>query len=56
MFMYGNPYHTLGVRYLNVRCWATEGHSDFLQAGVKRHLPSVAGLTEVISGQQVDLG
>lgn len=48
--------HTLRVFYLNVRRWATEGHSDFLEAGVKRHLPSVADPTEVICGQQVDLG
>lgn len=49
-------YHTFWIFYLNVRCWAAEGHGDFLEAGVKGHLPSVADPTEVISGQQVDLG
>lgn len=47
---------TLWVSYLNLGCWATEGHSDFLEAGVKGHLPSVADPTEVISRQQVDFG
>lgn len=54
--MYGNTSLTLWVYYLNVGCWATEGHSDFLEAGVKRHLPGVADPAEVICGQQVDLG
>lgn len=56
VYMYGNFYHTLRVFYLNVRRWAAEGHSDFLEAGVKGHLPSVGGPAEVISGQQVNLG
>lgn len=48
--MYGHIYHTLSVYNLNVWCWATEGHGDFLEAGVKGHLPGVADPTEVISG------
>ena len=45
---------TLWVFYFDVRCGATEGHGDLLEAGVKGHLPRVADPTEVISGQQVD--
>lgn len=56
LYVYGNASHTLRVSYVNVRCWAAEGHSDFLEAGVKGYLPSVADPTEVISGQQVDFG
>lgn len=54
--MYGNTALTLWVYYLNVGCWAAEGHCDFLEAGVKGHLPGVADPAEVIRGQQVDLG
>lgn len=54
--MYSYTSHTLWVSYFNVRSGAAEGHSDFFEAGVKGHLPSVADPTEVISGQQVDLG
>lgn len=52
----GNSSHTLWISYFNVRCWATEGHSDFLEAGVKGQQPSVAHSAEVIGGQQVNLG
>lgn len=55
LVIYGNGYRTLGVLYLDVRCWAAESHGDFLEAGVKGQLPSVADPAEMISGQQVDL-
>lgn len=55
LFVYENICYTLWISYFNVRRWAAEGHGDFLEAGVKGQLPSVADPTEVISGQQVDL-
>lgn len=55
LLIYGNIYFTLGVFYFDVRCWATQGHSDFLETGVKGHLPSIADSTEMIRRQQVNL-
>lgn len=34
-FVDGSSSHTLWISYFNARCWATQGHSDFLEAGVK---------------------
>lgn len=52
----GNSFLTLWIYYFNVRCRPTQGHSDFLEAGVKGQLPSVADPTGVVGGQQVNLG
>lgn len=45
---------TLGVAYLNVWGWTTQGDCDLLQAGVEGDLPGVADWTVVVRGQKVD--
>lgn len=52
----GSSSHTLWISYFNVGRWTAQGHSDFLQAGVKGQLPSVVDPSKVIGGQQVNLG
>lgn len=56
LFVAGKSPHTLWISNFDVGRWAAQGHSDFLEAGVKGQLPSVADPAEVIGGQQVNLG